>query len=216
MDSEYYKIQKLNKRLKELSSVNLFPNNSNRVDYYKSVHIQETITSDNEQKIFTLGYVSNFMGTNNPGLVIHGTSKGNTYFYNGLEKLQKDEFGNDMYLGQCIPVDKLIDFLIEKRHLNELISDPRPIHFISCYSGKAENEQKRSMAQELANKLAKPVFSYGGHESVCIVKQKYGLLEMLKNEGFIATIKNEQLIKVKPDLLIPESTVPRKLAAKIH
>lgn len=211
-NSEYNKFKILNERLNKLSSVNLFPNDSIRTDYYKSVHIQETMTSDKKQKILTLGYVSNFMGTNNPGLVIHGTPQGNTYFYNGLENLQKDKCGNNIHLGQCIPVDELVDLLVEKRHLNELISDRRPIHFISCYSGKAENEQKRSMAQELANKLAKPVFSYGGHESVYTVKQKYGLLEMLKNEGFIATIKNEQLIKVKPDLLIPESKISQKVS----
>lgn len=214
LNSDHDKIQNWNQRLNVLSSVNLYPNDSNPIDYYKSIHIQKTIASVKKQKTITLGYVSNFMGTNNPGLSIHGTAQGDSYFYNGLEKLQKDERGNNIYLGQCMPVDKLVDFLIEKRNLNELAADKRPLHFISCYSGKAENEQKRSMAQELANKLDKPVFSYGEHEPVYTVKQKHGLLEMLNNDGFIATIKNKQLVKIKPKLLIPEPKISGMLPTK--
>ncbi|MCW2255366.1 hypothetical protein M2263_001457 [Providencia alcalifaciens] len=212
LNQKYDKFQNLNKRLNAITSINFSPDDSQHFDYYKSVHMEEFITHSGESQFRNLGYVSNFMGTNNPGLVIHGNRKGNIYIYNGLER--NSDIHNNKFLGQFMSLPDFIDFLIKKHHLNELKTNKKPLHFISCYSGKAQNDQKQSMAQNLANILERSIISYGGHETLCGIEQDHVLQEMLDNVGFIATNQDGKAVKAKTQFLIPESKAPKTLSTK--
>lgn len=200
---EYDKLQHWHKRLNSLSRINLFPNNSHPVDYYKTVHIEKFISSDEKLMLIKIGYVNNFMKSGTPGLTAHGSSKGEIYHFNGLENKIHDK----TLRGQYIQVSEHIDTLIEKHSLNELVTNKDPIHFICCFSGQAENEQKQSMAQQLANKLERPVFSYGGHETIYGIKQPNGLKDILDDIGYIGIAKNGMCIKVRPKAVMPNSNI---------
>ncbi|EKT64592.1 hypothetical protein [Providencia burhodogranariea] len=203
----YDKFHFFNNRLNQLSQVNLSVNNSNHVDYYKSVHMEEIINHVGEKKLRNLGYISNFMGKNNPGLVIHGSNQGYIYVYSGLEKEKK--IIDNKLPGQFMSLPQFVNFLIEKHNLNELMTDKRPLHFICCYSGKAENNQKKAMAQELANILNRPIISYGGHEAIYSINQDHGLQEMLDNTGSIVINQDGEIVKAETQFLMPESRAPK-------
>jgi len=129
-------------------AVNFSPHNARPVQWSKATEV-----SAKSRFLFRYmtseGYVSDFGGTGQPGIIIHGSSSG---------------WFNPESLVNVRP-ERLPDYFLN-HHGIDLSADNGPLHLVACYSGAARQPGQQSMAQLLANKLGRTVISYGGHERV--------------------------------------------------
>jgi hypothetical protein len=105
-----------------------------------------------------LGFISDVMGTGEPGILLHGNESGTVGYYNHLQGFpgrqlnpQPNFIKNPADLYEQIKEKCGVDLKTFKRG--------KPLHFIICF-GNAHN----SMAQPLANFLNRPVICYGTSE----------------------------------------------------
>ena len=145
--------------------INLNPSNANAVQYYKAFSIERENT-ESEQGVVDheiTGFFSNFRGTNEPGLVMHGSDSGNTNalaFRFGLPGDKKRRFN-------VLTHHELINYM-RSRNINlDNYPPDTPLHLIACYSG-GEN----GTAQKLANALGRPVKTYTSNDMKVFTKSK--------------------------------------------
>lgn len=176
-------------RLKRKLKVNSNPENAKPTSYYKSFYL-ETRKGD---KTARFGYISDFYGTGEPGILVHGSSDGKiTIVSEGIR-----EANTDVPKRYYSPKE-FYHYLIY-RHSLDLAKDKRPLHLICCYSGAAkEGSKKLSIAQQLANITQRKIWAYGGHEMVCT--RSGGLAEIIDNLGHIRNLNHE---KLEPKLIEP-------------
>lgn len=179
------------KRLKKNLQIKFEPENAKPVAHYKSFFMETTPTI--EEKRDLSGYVSDFMATGEPGILVHGSSIGKISIV--MEGIR--EYGGDV-CGKYHTPREFYHYLI-RRHSLDLAKDKRPLHLICCYSGMAkENSGKLSIAQELANITQRKIWAYGGYEKVRSLTG--GLFLMINNTDEITNINK---VKLEPKLIEP-------------
>lgn len=137
------------------------------------------------------GYVSDFMGTGEPGIIVHGSSEGHLVILD-------TNLGRDQKASFFTPRE-FCRYLI-RRYSLDLSKDKRPLHLVACYSGKAEkNSGKLSVAQELANVTQRKIWAYGGHSQV---RFHYDSVTSALNNTHSVTGHNSPF-RLKPKLIEP-------------
>ncbi|WP_336707252.1 MULTISPECIES: hypothetical protein [unclassified Cedecea] len=170
--------QFLFERKKRSLSIDFNPADAKPVAYYKAIEIGEK--KNGKATRLRLGYVSDYLGTGEPGLMVHGSQSGKLYIMGD---------GPDPVYQTFTPED-LHRYLIF-RHSLDLSRDKRPLHLLSCYSGEAkENSEELSVAQRLANVLQRRIYVYGGYERLSYKSEYQGILGLLNNQGAIFKERN--------------------------
>ncbi len=176
-------------QLKKNLQINFEPENAKPTSHYQSFYI-DIYPGD---KATRNGYVSDFLGTGEPGIIVHGTRDGKISI---VLKGIRERRGN--VRGVHYSPREFYQYLI-LRHSLDLAKDKRPLHLMSCYSGRAEkNSGKLSVAQELANVTQRSIWAYGGHEKLYLTSG--GLTTAIGNTDFV-TDSNDR--RINPRLIKP-------------
>lgn len=149
---------------KRYEVINLAPANAPPVQYYKGFSIEEEIFSPIQEVIdrHVTGFLSDFRGTGEPALLMHGSKSGNTdvlAFFSGLPE------GKNIL--NVLQHSELVNFIKDKNINLDMYSPDTPLNLIACYSGG-----KNGTAQKLANALGRPVKTYVGSDEIVSVNFK--------------------------------------------
>lgn len=159
-------------------NINFNPDNAKPVAYYKTFEMGEERNGKTTRK--RLGYVSDFLGTGEPGIMVHGSQSGRFYIMGD----------GPAPVYQTFTPEELHRYLI-LRHSLDLSRDKRPLHLLSCYSGGVkENSEELSVAQKLANVLQRRIYAYGGYERLSYKEKHQGIIGFLNNQGAIFKERN--------------------------
>lgn len=191
-------------RKKRSCKINLHPKNAGPVSFYKSIHLQE-VGLGNNSEICRRGYTNNFMGTRQPGILVHGTPEGKMKFVDGLELYPRvGDFDAVSYISERERILSPVEFYeyLKSRFSLDLASDKTPLHLICCFSGAAGSIYQKSIAQQLADVTQRRIWAYGLHEEVFTRNQLQGLVDIINNKG---QILNSEMIEIKPVLIYPQS-----------
>lgn len=193
------------------TKINLHPKNAAPVSFYKSIHLQENWLGGSNSEICRRGYTNNFMGTREPGILVHGTPEGKMYFIDGIETLGHaiNDWEYQSYVASMQRDLTPLEFCnhLKRRFSLDLSIDKKPLHLICCFSGRPENLRGVSIAQQLSNILQRRIWAYGGHEEIITRDQTKGLIDMMNNTG---QILDSDLRKITPRLIHPRKTTPRR------
>ncbi len=175
--------------LKENLQINFEPENAKPTSHYKSFYIE----TEKGGKPMRFGYINDFYGTGEPGIMVHGCRSGKIAIVSeGIR-----EVGGGVR-GTSYTPKEFYHYLIS-RHSLDLAKDKRPLHFVGCYSGGAkEGSDKLSTVQQLANITQRKIWAYGGYERVRGPEE--GLANIIDSRGGIKNVKYNVL---KPKLIEP-------------
>ncbi|WP_336981343.1 MULTISPECIES: hypothetical protein [unclassified Cedecea] len=145
--------------MKHNLQINFEPENARPWTHYKTFAMEKIyLTKISEQFIWKCGYVSDFMGTGEPGIMIHGSPCGSLV-------IPDENIGKNQEASYYTPRE-FYHYLI-RRYSLDLYQDKRPLHLVACYSGAAmKNSGELSIAQKLANITQRKIWAYGGHSPV--------------------------------------------------
>ncbi|SQC93574.1 Uncharacterised protein [Cedecea neteri] len=172
--SQPLSLQELKKNLK----INFEPENARPLAHYKTFYMEhhpKGLSKISKRFMIKDGYVSDFLGTGEPGIVVHGSSEGHLVILDtNLGRDQKGSFFTPR---------EFYRYLI-RRYSLDLSKDKRPLHLVACYSGEAEKGSgKLSVAQELANATQRKIWAYGGHYPVAT--HYSGVAGLLNNTDYV-------------------------------
>lgn len=175
--------------LKKNLQINFNPNNAKPVVHYKTFFL-EIIKCFKDSH----GYVSDFLGTGEPGIMVHGNMNGKLNIVtDGIRVV-----GAGVRSTHFTPRE--FYYYLIRRHSLDLAKDKRPLHLVACYSGAAEPASgKLSVAQELANITQRKIWAYGEFEEVYFV---LGGLPHIVNK--VGAIRNAKGVRLKPKLIEPD------------
>ncbi len=179
-------------QLKKNLQINFEPENAKPWVHYKTFYMEKHPFSDISKRFMGKdGYVSDFLGTGEPGIIVHGSSDGHLVILDTNLGVNK----NPMYFTPR----GFYHYLI-RRYSLDLSKDKRPLHLVACFSGKAkENSGKLSVAQELANVTQRKIWAYGGHTTVRT--HWSGVVALLNNTD---AVRGPLIpMKIKPTLIEP-------------
>ncbi|NIG73580.1 hypothetical protein F3J34_08215 [Klebsiella sp. Ap-873] len=178
--------------LKQNLQINFEPENAKPLAHYKTFYMEQIpLTQISKRFISKDGYTSNFLGTGEPGIVVHGCSDGHLVILD-------TKFGGKKKVLLFTPRD--FYYYLIFRYSLDLSKDKRPLHFVACYAGKAKKgSEKLSIVQELANVTQRKIWAYGGHSKVST--HWSGLPALLNNTG---AVRGAILpFRIKPKLIEP-------------
>ncbi|NIF31615.1 hypothetical protein F3J29_05635 [Enterobacter sp. Cy-643] len=175
--------------LKKNLQINLNPDNAKPVVHYKSFFIEVNKCFKDSH-----GYVSDFLGTGEPGIMVHGSMDGRLKIVTeGVRKV-----GSGVRSTHLTPRE--FYYYLIRRHSLDLAKDKRPLHLVACYSGAAEPASgKLSAAQELANITQRKIWAYGEYEEVRFVLG--GLPHIINKVDVVRNVKGKHL---KAKLIEPD------------
>ncbi|QIU88442.1 RHS repeat-associated core domain-containing protein [Yokenella regensburgei] len=169
--------------------INLHPENAPPVKYTKGFAIEEY--SDHTR---TLGFISDIGNTGEPAIILHGNGD------NGALAFETTLNWSHEVLPVIAPRKSFyymheFDSYLQGRGLNlSTIAEGKPVHLISCYSGRVEG-----IAQRAATYFNRPFIGYGSKGSIYTT----GTYERL-NGGSQYVKKFGLFFKAKKNLYLPQ------------
>ena len=175
------------------TKINLHPKNASQVQFYRATEIDVALTNGNKvtDMLPGSGFISDFAGTGEPALVVHGAAKVGLFAItppifdvNGIRQQSKlvgvtpKEYV--VYLNERFSID-----------LKKEVEGKGRLHLLSCYSGGKDGN-----AQHLANALGTVVAAYVDENTQCMVDP---LSTLLGNpEAFVGKTVDSVDVPTKP------------------